>query len=128
MDIEARLIATLQADPALAGVLVRYGYTDGDDENTVPTLPRIVLERTSTEFIETICGVDPSCCFVNLVLTIYAKECDEARTLGYAAWKALRESEDEPSIQDFSDVYQTPDRSWALPQLYRVWDDAPGVA
>lgn len=127
MSIAARMIETLQATPALAGVLIRYSYIPQDDEKKPPSLPYMVLRRSGTEYVETTCGVYPNGNFVNLELLTVAKNVDDACDLALTARFALEASADQPSIESESDDYDPQSRGHVVSQLYRVWDDAPSV-
>jgi hypothetical protein len=127
MNVERRLIAILQATPGLAGVLIRYGYTPQEDEKRVPTLPYMVLERSGSEWLETICGTYTNGCFVDVVLTTYQKDSFSARELGQIARLALLTSDEVPSLTNETDNYDPEARAWSVSQIFRVWDDAPSV-
>jgi hypothetical protein len=127
VNVETRMIEILQATPDLAGVLVRYGYIPQEDEKRVPTLPYIVLERSGSEWLSTICGTYTNGCFVDVLLTTYEKDQYAARDLADAARFALLTSIEQPELTNETDNYDPEARAWAVSQIYRVWDDAPSV-
>jgi hypothetical protein len=127
VNVETRMIEILQATPDLAGVLVRYGYVPQEDEKRVPTLPYMVLERTGSEWLATICGTYTNGCFVDVLVTTYEKDQYAARDLADAARFALLTSVEQPELTNETDNYDPEARAWAVSQIYRVWDDAPSV-
>lgn len=127
MNVERRLIAILQADPALSGVKIRYGYTPQEDEKQVPTLPYMILERSGSEWVETICGTYTNGCFVDVLVTTYQKGQLAARELAESARTALLTSNEVPSLTNETDNYDPEARAWSVTQIFRVWDDAPSV-
>lgn len=127
MNVERRLIAILQSTPALAGVLIRYGYVPQEDEKKIPTLPYMVLERSGSEWVDTICGTYTNGCFVDVLLTTFQKDQFAARELAEAARFALLSSDEVPSLTNETDNYDPEARAWSVSQIFRVWDDAPSV-
>src|SRR5262245_59474018 len=127
MSVERRMIEILQSVPALAGVLIRYGYVPQEDEKKVPTLPYMVLERSGSEWVETICGTYQNGCFCDVVLTTYEKDQFSARELAQSARFALLTSDEVPSLTNETDNYDPEARAWSVSQIFRVWDDAPSV-
>lgn len=127
MNVERRMIALLQADPELSGVLIRYGYTPQEDEKQVPTLPYMVLERSGSEWVDNICGTYTNGCFVDVLLTTYQKGQFAARLLAERARFVLLTSEEVPQLTNETDNYDPEARAWSVSQIFRVWDDAPSV-
>ena len=127
MNVERRMIAILQSAPALAGVLVTYGYKPQEDEKKIPTLPYIVLERSGSEWVDTICGTYTNGCFVDVLVTTYQRGQFAARELAEAARFALLTSDEVPSLTNETDAFDPESRAWSVSQIFRVWDDAPSV-
>lgn len=127
MNAEQRMLAILAAAPGLAGVLLRYGYIPQDDEKTAPPLPYMVLERTGSEWVATICGTYTNGCFVDVAVTTYQRDQFDARELAEAARFALLTSAEQPQLTNETDGYDPEARAWAVTQIFRVWDDAPRV-
>lgn len=128
MSVETRMIEILQAVPALAGATIRYGYREQEDEKKIPSLPYIVLERSGSEWLATICGTYTNGCFVDVLATYYDKDASDARELAEAGRFALLTSAEVPELTNETDNYDPEARAWAVSQIFRVWDDAPSVA